>query len=98
MPDDLHPEPSDAVALAVREELARRRLSRQWLADAARISLSTLEKALSGRRPFTPATGVRRGGAHGIALRTGAAAAATTAQAASPTGFAPEEMGAYARP
>src|SRR3954454_5807802 len=59
MADDLHAEPRDGVALVVREELARRRLSRQWLSDSARISLSTLEKALSGRRPFTLATVVR---------------------------------------
>jgi hypothetical protein len=95
MPDDLHPERSDAVALAVREELARRRLSRQWLADSARISLSTLEKALSGRRPFTLATVVRMEEALGIALRGGAAKAAEADPA---SGFAPEEMGAYARP
>jgi transcriptional regulator with XRE-family HTH domain len=96
MPDDLHPEPSDAVALAVREELARRRLSRQWLADSARISLSTLEKALSGRRPFTLATVVRMEEALGIPLRNGAAAKGVAADPSS--GFAPEEMGAYARP
>ena len=34
---------SESVALRVREELARRRLSRQWLADQARVSLSTIE-------------------------------------------------------
>ena len=34
-------------------------MSRQQLADAARISLSTLEKGLSGERPFTLATLVR---------------------------------------
>jgi transcriptional regulator with XRE-family HTH domain len=96
MPDDLHPEPSDAVALAVREELARRRLSRQWLADSARISLSTLEKALSGRRPFTLATVVRMEEALGIPLRNGAVARSVAADPSS--GFAPEEMGAYARP
>ena len=95
MPDDLHPERSDAVALAVREELARRRLSRQWLADSARISLSTLEKALSGRRPFTLATVVRMEEALGIALRGGGAKGA---EADAASGFAPEEMGAYARP
>ena len=34
-------------------------LSRQWLADEAKVSLSTLEKALAGRRPFTLATVIR---------------------------------------
>src|SRR5438874_8628201 len=96
MSSDLHPEGSDAVALRVREELARRRLSRQWLADEARISLSTLEKALSGRRPFTLATVVRMEAALGLELRNGAAA--TPAVSAARDGFAPEEMGAYARP
>ena len=40
----------DAIAVRLREELARRRISRQALADMAKISLSTLEKALSGNR------------------------------------------------
>jgi transcriptional regulator with XRE-family HTH domain len=93
---DLHPERSSAAALRIREELARRRLSRQWLADAARISLSTLEKALSGRRPFTLASIVRMEEALGIQLRDSPAAPA--AEAALPAGFAPEHMGAYARP
>ncbi len=47
------------VAQLVREEIARRRLSRQQLADQAKISLSTLEKALAGKRPFTLATIIR---------------------------------------
>ena len=50
---------SEGIAERLREELARRRISRQALADMARISLSTLEKALSGSRPFTLATVVR---------------------------------------
>ncbi|MEL6374741.1 MAG: helix-turn-helix transcriptional regulator [Pseudomonadota bacterium] len=53
----------------VREELARRRISRQRLADDARISLSTLEKGLSGQRPFTFATLVRLEQALDISLR-----------------------------
>jgi transcriptional regulator with XRE-family HTH domain len=80
-----------AVAARVREELARRRLSRQALADMARISLSTLEKALAGTRPFTLATTLRIEEALGLALRPGAAA-----PSASDT--APAAMGAYARP
>jgi hypothetical protein len=47
---DLSTELSQAIAARVREELARRRLSRQALADLAKISISTLEKA-SGRPP-----------------------------------------------
>ncbi len=47
------------IAERVREELARCRQSRQWLADSAKISISTLEKALAGSRPFTLATVVR---------------------------------------
>lgn len=96
MSSDLQPERSSAVALRVREELAKRRLSRQWLADTARISLSTLEKALSGRRPFTLATVVRMEEALGLALRDGNAGKA--GEETRPSGFAPEEMGAYARP
>src|SRR5947199_5780824 len=52
-------EQSRLVAAIIREQLARRRISRQHLADQAKISISTLEKALSGRRPFTLATTVR---------------------------------------
>ena len=55
----LSDEQSRAVAAMVREELARRRISRQRLADQAKISISTLEKALAGRRPFTLATTIR---------------------------------------
>jgi len=96
MQDELQEDRSRAVALTVREELARRRLSRQWLADSARISLSTLEKALSGRRPFTLATVVRIEEALETNLRGALSNGAAAAAAAG--GFAPEEMGAYARP
>ena len=66
---DLSPSLSRAIAQTVREELARRRISRQRLADDARISISTLEKALSGRRPFTLATTIRLEQALGRSLR-----------------------------
>jgi len=75
----------------VREELARRRLSRQALADMAKISLSTLEKALAGTRPFTLATTIRLEEALGAALRSTAAAPAAAPQQA------PDSMGAYTR-
>jgi len=91
MQHELSDEGSEGVALIVREELARRRLSRQWLADEARISLSTLEKALAGRRPFTLATVVRLEDALGTSLRKDEAQAEARP-------FAPESMGAYARP
>jgi transcriptional regulator with XRE-family HTH domain len=84
---------SSATALRIREELARRRLSRQWLADEARVSLSTLEKALSGQRPFTLATVVRLEGALGVALRI----SKTPDQGPPDTGLAPDDMGAYSR-
>ena len=47
------------VAMRVREAIARPRMSRQQLADQAKISLSTLEKALAGKRPFTLSTIIR---------------------------------------
>lgn len=87
---DVEIEGGEAIALRVREELARRRLSRQWLADEARVSLSTLEKALAGSRPFTLATVVRLEDALGTSLR---GVPAPTAHV-----YAPESMGAYARP
>lgn len=93
MHGELTNEGSATVALVVREELARRRLSRQWLADEARVSLSTLEKALAGRRPFTLATVVRLEDALGTKLRSPAERIETGTKL-----FAPESMGAYARP
>src|SRR3954462_529748 len=55
----LSDEQSRSVAAMIREELARRRISRKGLADQAKISISTLEKALAGRRPFTLTTTIR---------------------------------------
>ncbi|HKX90907.1 MAG TPA: helix-turn-helix transcriptional regulator [Sphingomicrobium sp.] len=89
MSNELSFEGSEAVALIVREELARRRLSRQWLADHAKVSLSTLEKALAGSRPFTLATVVRLEDALGVTLRS---------REAQLRSFAPDAMGAYTRP
>lgn len=86
-----------APAAIVLEELARRRLSRQQLADAARISLSTLEKALSGRRPFTLATLVRLEHALGLSLREERADAPSGGKIASSPELAPDELGSYAR-
>jgi len=85
-------EASEKVALRVREELARRRLSRQWLADEARVSLSTIEKALTGRRSFTLATVIRLEDALGTSLRAGQGDPADLHI------YAPDSMGAYARP
>jgi transcriptional regulator with XRE-family HTH domain len=87
---------SGAIADQVREELARRRMSRQALADLARISISTLEKALAGSRPFTLATTVRLEEALGRRLREQPVAIATKPPAS--TGFAPPELGSYSRP
>lgn len=82
---------AEEIAHKVREEIARRRISRQALADMARISISTLEKALSGRRGFTLATVIRLEEALGTPLR-GKAPSAPPA----PT-YAPDDLGAYAR-
>jgi transcriptional regulator with XRE-family HTH domain len=84
------------VAEMVREEIARRRISRQWLADQAKLSLSTLEKALGGRRPFTLATIVRLEQALGVPLRKVGAAPPASA-APSNTEIAPDHLGAYSR-
>ena len=87
------PDPLEAEAIAdrVRAEIARRRISRQALADMARISLSTLEKALAGTRPFTLATTLRIEEALGVPIRQGASVALPEAS------IAPDHMGAYAR-
>jgi transcriptional regulator with XRE-family HTH domain len=86
--DWLDDDQAEEIARQVREALARRRISRQALADMARISLSTLEKALSGRRAFTLATVIRLEEALGTPLRhrLPPAAAGDTA---------PDELGGY---
>ena len=65
----LSAEQSRQIAETIREEIARRRISRQSLAEQAKLSLSTLEKVLGGRRPFTLATTVRLEQALGVSLR-----------------------------
>jgi transcriptional regulator with XRE-family HTH domain len=90
----LSDEQSRLVSAIIREQLARRRMSRQHLADQAKISISTLEKALSGRRPFTLATTVRLEEALGVALRKGDAGEL----GAAPANLAPGHLGFYSRP
>lgn len=87
MSDKSAPEQQDLGA-RIREGMARRRMSRLQLADAARLSVSTLEKGLSGERPFSIATLIRIEDAIGIRLR--AASSAPGAQASA-------ELGAYRR-
>jgi DNA-binding Xre family transcriptional regulator len=89
--DDLSVDGTE-TARRVREEIARRRISRQALADMARISLSTLEKALAGKRAFTLATLLRIEDALGVSLRPGGGLPAVGG-----SDVAPEELGAYAR-
>jgi transcriptional regulator with XRE-family HTH domain len=81
---------SRGISARIREELARRRMSRQQLADAAKISLSTLEKALSGRRPFTLATTIRLEQALSLPLRE--------PESNGGNGLAPGDLGFYSRP
>jgi transcriptional regulator with XRE-family HTH domain len=91
----LSAEQSRQVAELVREELARRRISRQTLAEQAKLSLSTLEKVLGGRRPFTLATTVRLEQALGVALRKGHDAKAPPANGNGEV--SPDGLGAYSR-
>lgn len=91
----LSDEQSRLIAGLIREELARRRISRQLLADRAKISISTLEKVLSGRRPFTLATTIRLEDALGVSLR-GTNSGALPAPP--PAGLAPGDLGFYSRP
>src|SRR5437763_11403621 len=92
-PSQLSDDQSRAVAVLIREELARRRISRQHLADQAKISISTLEKALSGRRPFTLATTVRLEQALGVSLRKPDG----DGLVAAPSNLAPGDLGFYSR-
>jgi transcriptional regulator with XRE-family HTH domain len=87
----LSDEQSREVAEMIREEIARRRISRQALAEQAKLSLSTLEKALGGRRPFTLATTVRLEQALGVSLRKSAPAPSPVAG----NDVAPDSLGSY---
>jgi transcriptional regulator with XRE-family HTH domain len=87
---------SKRVASRLREELARRRMSRERLAAEAKISLSTLEKALTGQRPFTLATTIRLEQALGMALRP-VAEPELPARKPGEADLAPEWLGSYAR-
>jgi transcriptional regulator with XRE-family HTH domain len=99
----LSAEQSQKIAETIREEIARRRMSRQALAEQAKLSLSTLEKVLGGRRPFTLATTVRLEQALGVSLRKagdkGADKHADGAAVKSAAGgdVAPDSLGAYSR-
>lgn len=86
--EDLSDAESRVIGATVREAMARRRMSRPALAHEARISLSTLEKALSGRRPFSLATTIRLEEALKVPLR-GVIAVADR--------LAPEHLGAYSK-
>ena len=88
---------SRQIATLIREELARRRISRQQLADLAKLSISTLEKALGGRRPFTLATTVRLEEALGVSLRNSANKSADETAPAPNGEIAPDSLGAYTR-
>jgi transcriptional regulator with XRE-family HTH domain len=87
-------EESRLAASMIREELARRRMTRQHLAALAKISVSTLEKALSGRRALTLATLVRLEEALDLDLRLSMRPSAAETYA----GHAPDALGSYARP
>src|ERR1700745_524211 len=89
----LSAEQSREIAEMIREELARRRISRQTLAEQAKLSLSTLEKVLGGRRPFTLATTVRLEQALGVSLRKGQETAPATGNGE----VSPDGLGAYSR-
>ena len=91
----LSAEQSRQVAETIREEIARRRISRQALAEQAKLSLSTLEKVLGGRRPFTLATAVRLEQALGVSLRKAQDIAAPVV--AVNGDVAPDNLGAYSR-
>lgn len=91
--EDLSAEENRAISGLIREELAKRRMTRAALADAAKLSLSTLEKAMAGQRSFTLATVVRLETALGFKLRK-----AGNGHAASDNALAPDSLGSYSRP
>jgi transcriptional regulator with XRE-family HTH domain len=90
----LSAEQSRQISETIREEIARRRISRQSLAEQAKLSLSTLEKVLGGRRPFTLATTVRLEQALGVSLRKTAPPPAPITVNGD---VAPDGLGSYSR-
>jgi transcriptional regulator with XRE-family HTH domain len=90
--ENLSADENRAISSLIREELAKRRLTRAALADHAKLSLSTLEKAMSGQRPFTLATVVRLESALALKLRK-----VSNGHAAEPA-TAPDSLGSYSRP
>ncbi|MGB4865416.1 MAG: helix-turn-helix transcriptional regulator [Hyphomicrobium sp.] len=89
----------ETLSNRVREELARRRMTRQALADAAKISISTLEKVLAGRRAFTLGTVVRLEEGLGAKLldRTHLNGGSANGIAREANGTAPDGLGNYNR-
>lgn len=87
---------SRQIAATIREEIARRRISRKQLAEKAKLSISTLEKALGGQRPFTLATTVRLEEALGVPLRKPPRVAESDGRGSDGV-VAPDGLGAYSR-
>lgn len=87
---------SRQIATTIREEIARRRMSRKQLAEKAKLSISTLEKVLGGQRPFTLATTVRLEEALGVSLRKQQRAAEPESRSNDGV-VAPDGLGAYSR-
>jgi transcriptional regulator with XRE-family HTH domain len=77
------------ITSRIKDELARRRMSRATLAAAAKISISSLEKGLSGARAFTTQSLLRIEQVLDITLRQ---------EKAGPGIIAPDALGSYARP
>lgn len=91
---DFDAESNIQIINRIREELAHRRMSRQALADAAGISISTLEKTMSRHRPMTLATLVKLEDALGITLMQREQARTEPGELAQ---VAPASMGSYSR-
>lgn len=90
--EDLSADENARISSVIREELAKRRMTRAGLADHAKLSLSTLEKALSGQRPFTLATVVRLETSLGLKLRKSVNGHSVE------NSTAPDSLGSYSRP
>lgn len=90
------PEESEALSRRLKEELARRRMTRAALANAAKLSISTLEKVLSGKRAFTLATVIRLEEGLGATLLD--RSPPTNGRSLPiPDGNAPDQLGGYNR-
>lgn len=85
------------MAERIKVELARQRRDRKWLSHEAGISMSQLEKLLSGSRPFSLPSLIKIEQALQTSLTQPPSRAEALSEPVAPLGVAPDDLGAYTR-